>query len=227
MRSNGLKSIVVVAVLAIVVVGIGALAARSATTGSGWALKGTWSDTCSCKVSCPCFFGSGPTESFCEGSSLIEIEEGHYGGVNLDGMAVVVSYRSGKWGKFYVADTASSEQAEAIAALVPTAIPFLGKGPIESVEIVPVSVEKTETMVKFASPESSVEIHVVMGANGKPVNLENLPVKGLPFPDASDHVQYKAAHSKHHSADHQFEWEGRNGFVSRLDIEGGQGEAGP
>ena len=90
----------------------------------------------------------------------------------------------------------------------------------------PVSVEKTETMVKFSSPESAVEIHVVMGANGKPVNLENLPVKGLPFPDASDHIQYKAVHSKHHSEDHQFEWEGRNGFVSSLDLEGDLSKAG-
>ena len=224
MRRKDLMSVVVgVAAMAI---GLGAFAVSSATTGSGWALKGTWSDTCSCKVSCPCFFGSGPTEGFCEGSSLIEIEQGHYGGVELDGVAVVVSYRSGKWGKFYVADTATPEQADAVAALVPLAIPFLGRGPIESVETVPVSVERTETMVKYSSPESAAEIHVVMGANGKPVSLENLPVKGLPFPEASEHIQYKAVLSKHHSQDHQFEWEGRNGFVSRLDLEGGQPQAG-
>jgi hypothetical protein len=224
MRRKNLRSVVVIGAAALAI-GLGAFAVSSATTESGWALKGTWSDSCSCKVSCPCFFGSGPTEDFCEGSSLIEIEEGHYGGVELDGMAVVVSYRSGKWGKFYVADTASSEQADAVAALVPVAIPFLGGGPVESVEIVPVSVERTETMVKYSSPESAVEIHVVTGANGKPVNLENLPVKGLPFPEASDHVQYKAVLSKHHSEDHQFEWEGRNGFVSRLDLEGDRPKA--
>lgn len=219
MRSWSLKRVVVVAAVAIVVV-MGALAARSATTESGWALKGTWSDTCSCKVPCPCFFGSGPTESFCEGSSLFEIEKGHYSGVELDGLAAVVSYRSGKWTRIYVADTATSEQAEAMGAVIPLAVPFLGKGPLEVVEVVPVSVERTETMVKFAAPESSVEIEVVMGENGEPVKLANLPVKGLPFPEAHDHTQYKSVLSKHESDAHQFEWSGRSGLVSKLDLAG-------
>ena len=219
MRRGSLRAVAVVGVVTLAIA-MGAFAARSATTETGWALKGTWTDTCSCKVSCPCFFGSGPTEKFCEGSSLIEIEEGHYQGIELDGMAVVVSYRSGKWTRFYVADTATAEQADAIATMVPLAIPFLGRGAVESVDVVPVSVERTEAMVKFSSPESAVHIEVVLGANGKPVNLENLPVKGLPFPDASDHVQYKAVVSKHDSENHNFEWEGRNGFVSNLELEG-------
>ena len=102
MRSWDLKSVVVIAGLTTVVLGLGALAARSATTESEWALKGSWSDTCSCKVSCPCFFGSEPTEAFCEGSSLLEIEKGHYGDTELDGLTAVVSYRVGKWGRIYV-----------------------------------------------------------------------------------------------------------------------------
>lgn len=220
MRSWGLKSVVVVAGLVTGVVGMGAFVAWSATAESEWALKGSWSDTCSCKVSCPCFFGSGPTEEFCEGSSLFEVEKGHYGGVEIDGLTAIVTYRAGKWTRIYVAETATPEQADAVAAVIPLAVPFLGMGPIEAVEVVPISVERTETMVKYAAPESMVEIEIVMGANGEPVRLENMPVKGLPFPDLHDHTQYKSVLAKHDSEAHQFERSGTSGFVSKVDRAG-------
>lgn len=220
MRSRGLKPTVVVAGLVAVVVGMGALAVGSAMTESEWALKGSWSDTCSCKVSCPCMFGSGPTEGFCEGSSLLEVEEGHYGGVEIDGLSAVVTYRVGKWARIYVADTATPEQVDAVASLIPLAVPFMGMGEIETVDVVPVSVERTETMVKYAVPESTVELEIVMGANDEPIKIANLPMKGLPFPEFHDHTQYKSVLSKHDSEAHNFEWSGRNGFVSRVDRSG-------
>jgi hypothetical protein len=220
MRSWNLKSVVIVAGLVAVAVGMGAFAARSATTESEWALKGSWSDTCSCKVSCPCFFGSEPTEAFCEGSSLFEVEEGHYGGVEIDGLTAVVSYRAAKWTRIYVVDTATPEQVDAVASVIPLAVPFLGLGPIETVEVAPLSVERTETMLKYAAPESSVELEIVMGANGEPIRLANLPLKGLPFPEVHDHTQYRSVRSKHDSEEHHFEWSGRSGFVSKVDRAG-------
>jgi hypothetical protein len=220
MRFWGLKSIVVVVSVVAVVVGMGALAAGSATNQSAWALKGTWADTCSCKISCPCLFGSGPTEAFCEGSSLLEVEEGHYGGVEIDGLTAIVTYRVGKWARIYVADTATEKQADAVASVMPLAVPFLGMGPIENVEVVPLSVEWTETMLKYAVPESAVELEMVMGANGEPIKIANLPMKGLPFPEFHDHTQYRSVSSTHDSESHDFEWSGRNGFVSKVDRTG-------
>ncbi len=220
MRSWGPKSVVVVAGLATVVVGMGAFAVGGATTESEWALKGIWSDTCSCKISCPCLFGSGPTEAFCEGSSLLEVEEGHYGGIEIDGLTAMVTYRVGAGARIYVADTSTSKQADAIASVIPLAVPFLGMGPIETVEVVPLSVERTETMLKYAAPESTVELEIVMGANGEPIRIANLPVKGLPFPESHDHTQYRSVLSKHDSESHDFEWSGRNGFVSKVDRAG-------
>ena len=32
--------------------------------GSEWALRGSWIDSCCCKVPCPCLFGSKPTEGY-------------------------------------------------------------------------------------------------------------------------------------------------------------------
>jgi hypothetical protein len=220
MRSRDLKQIVVVAALATLVVGMGVLTARSASTDSGWALAGTWSDTCSCKVSCPCMFGSDPTEGFCEGTSLVEIDKGHYGDVDFDGVTAMVSYSAGQWSRIYISDSATDEQVDAVASVLPLAVPFFGMGPIEVVEAVPITVERTATMVKYAAPESSVEIEVVVGANGKPIKIENFPLKGLPFPEAHDHTQYKSVLSKHDSDAHHFEWSGRSGFVSQVDRTG-------
>ena len=209
-----------VVALGIAALAVGAIAAGDGTAERRWALAGTWSDTCSCKVSCPCLFGSGPTERFCEGSSLLEIEAGHYRGVAIDGLSAVVTYRVGEWARIYVADTATAVQAEAVGAVIPLAVPFLGLGAIETVEVVAVEAERTETTVAYAVPESAVELEVVVGANGEPIRLTNLPVKGLPFPDFHDHTQYTSVRSTHESAAHRFAWQGRNGFVARVDREG-------
>jgi hypothetical protein len=206
--------------MAAVIVGIGAFAASSATTDSGWALEGNWSDTCSCKVTCPCLVGSGPTEKFCEGSSLLEVTEGHYGGVELDGVVAVVAYRVGKWARIYVSDEASDEQKDAVAAVIPQAVPFLGLGPVETVETVSIAVDRSDTMLEWAVPETKAQIEMVVGSNGEPVKIENLPVKGLPFPEFHDHTQYKSVLSKHESDGHSFEWSDRNGFTSKVDQSG-------
>ena len=219
MRRTSFK-LIVVAVLATVVVGLTTFAARSATTGSGWALAGSWSDTCSCKVTCPCFFGSEPTEHFCEGTSLLEIDEGHYRGVEIDGLTAIVTMRIGQWTRIYVEETATPEQAEALGAVIPLALPFLGAGELETVQVVPISVERTATTLKYAAPESSVELEIVVGADGEPIRIANMPVKGLPFPEVHDHTQYRSVLSKHDSDAHQFEWSGRNGFVSKVDRAG-------
>jgi len=220
MRSWSLKLFVVVAGVATLVAGMGAFAAGGASEESGWALKGRWSDTCSCDVTCPCFFGSEPTEHFCEGTSLVEIEEGHYGGVEIAGLTAMVTMRIGKWTRIYVAEGATAEQAEAVASAIPLALPFLGMGTLETVQIVPISVERTETTLKYAAPESTVEIEILEGADGEPIRIENMPRKGLPFPEIYDHTQYRSVLSKHDSDAHQFEWRGRNGFTSKVDRAG-------
>lgn len=210
----------VVAGLATLVVAMGAFVVRGASEEAGWALKGAWSDTCSCEVACPCFFGSEPTEHFCEGTSLFEIEKGHYGDVEIDGLTAMVTMRAGKWTRIYVANTATPEQVEAVASVIPLAVPFLAMGTIEAVQAVPISVERTETTLRYGTPESTVEIEIVKGANGAPIHITNMPTKGLPFPEIHDHTQYRSVLSKHDSEAHSFEWSGRNAFVSKIDRAG-------
>ena len=75
--------------------------------------------------------------------------------------------------------------------------------------------------MKYAAPESTVEMEIVLGANGEPIRIANMPTKGLPFPEVYDHTQYRSVLSKHDSETHSFEWSGRNGFVSRVDRSSG------
>ena len=147
--------------------------------------------------------------------------------LEIDGLAAIVSMRMGEWARIYIADTASPEQADAFGSLIPLALPFLGMGVIETVEVVPLSIERTETMLKYASHESAVQIDIVMGANGEPIRIANLPMKGSHFPEVHGHTQYRAAYSKHRSEGHQFEWEGRNGFTSTIDLAGDLPDEGP
>jgi hypothetical protein len=211
----------------LVILAIGLLLTTGCTlvTGSDaatpkWALKGTWTDTCCCKVACPCLFGSGPTEGFCQGASHVHIDSGSYGDVNLDGMAVVLTHDIGKWAKIYVTDDASDQQLEALAALMPEVFPFLKKGPIKKVEKAALTLERGDGTVKFSSPETTVELALVEGSDGKPIQLHNLPVPGTPFPASHDHTQYKSIIMEH-TGEGGFSWKERNGFVSKLDVSGG------
>ncbi|MBI3327564.1 MAG: DUF1326 domain-containing protein [Nitrospinae bacterium] len=51
-------------------------------------LKGVFLGGCSCDWGCPCNFEAPPTKGFCEGGGIWHIEQGRYGGVQLDGLRV-------------------------------------------------------------------------------------------------------------------------------------------
>ncbi len=210
-------------VLAILAIGLLLTTACSTATGNTasspeWAAKGTWTDSCCCKVSCPCLFGSGPTEGFCQGASHVQIDAGNYGDVKLDGLAVVLTHDIGKWAKIYVSDAADEKQVEALGELMPKVFPFLAKGPIKKVEAVPVTLERGATTVKFSVPETTVELALVEGSDGQPIKLHGLPAKGGPFPTSHDHTQYKSIIMEHKGGDDSFSWSERNGFVSKFDV---------
>lgn len=51
-----------------------------------WEIKATEFANCNCAYGCPCQFNALPTKGFCEAAVAIEIKEGHYGDVKLDGL---------------------------------------------------------------------------------------------------------------------------------------------
>ena len=184
---------------------------------TAWSVKADYTDTCSCQPTCPCFFGSAPTLGHCEGVTLVEIESGHYGDVRLDGVKVLAVYRGGDWIKFYVTDEADKAQTEAAVKLLPTFEEFFAIENVLEVKNVPISVERSAERMTISTPNTTAEIEIMKGKNGKPIKIENLPWPGFPAPPLLDHTQYRSVILKHEAEDKQFEYSGTNGFTARIE----------
>ena len=58
-----------------------------------WMLKGRRLVNCSCDYGCPCEFNGLPTQGYCEGLEAMEVEEGYFSDVRLDGLRFAGTYR--------------------------------------------------------------------------------------------------------------------------------------
>jgi hypothetical protein len=184
-----------------------------------WSLKGDWAESCCCQAACPCVFGSAPTKGHCEGSALFEIEEGHLGDIEVDGLSAVITYRIGEWLRVYVDQNASDEQAEAVATLMSQETTFGGlfaDADLRSVEVADVTVEKSGDTIKFSVPEASVELEAMRGPNGEIVRVENLAIPWF----ANGYSQYIAKTTTYERGDDAFSYEGTNGATSRVEASG-------
>ena len=57
-----------------------------------WRMKAEYLKNCNCDPGCPCDFWSDPTHHKCEGMLAMNIIEGNFGDVSLDGVKYVVTY---------------------------------------------------------------------------------------------------------------------------------------
>lgn len=187
-----------------------ALAQTAATP--NWHVTATVAESCSCDISCPCNFGSNPTRMPCDGNRLISIKAGHYEDVDLSGVAFLITFTLRGWSKIYVSDRATARQTAAVEALLPIAFAGFHRGML-SFKQVPITMEIAEKRVTFSGPESSVDMEVMRGIDGKPVKVLNLP-----NPAYQDYTQYRSVVLRHESADHRFSYSGTTGFTSTMDV---------
>ena len=122
-----------------------------------WSLKGSYFETCSCELMCPCnlSFDHGATYDFCRATLVFAIREGDVDGTDLSGCSAAIIIDTpkvmtdGNWRLgVFVGDQASDEQAEKLvgvfsgqlggpmAALAPLVGEMLG------VERVPIEVQE-------------------------------------------------------------------------------------
>ena len=184
---------------------------------SAWSIKADYTDTCNCAPTCPCFFGSAPTHGHCQGITLVEINSGHYGNVRLAGIDVLAVYRGGDWIKFYVTDEADEAQTEAALKLLPAFEDFFASENVLEVKNVPISVERSAERMKISTPNTTAEIEIMKGKNGKPIKIENIPTPDFPTVPMLDHTQYRSVILKHEAADKRFEYSGTNGFTAKIE----------
>jgi hypothetical protein len=203
-------AVVMIALLALVFLGLPSQA-------GDWALKGNYTESCSCDVPCPCVFGSSPSKGHCDVNSFLEIEKGNLGDVSVDGVTVSLSSRLGNWVKFYFSENTTDEQAKAVIELLQKqevfGVYFPETVEIRTVEMAALSIERGESTVKFSTPNSTVEIEMLKGLNGEPIHIENLALEVL-----EGHTQYKSVTNSHKSDDAEFSYTGSNGLTSTFDI---------
>jgi hypothetical protein len=90
-----------------------------------WSIDGEWFKNCNCDPGCPCDFNQAPTHANCEGILAMNIKEGHFGDVKLDGLKFVgAAYWPGRIDEGdghivpIVDETASDEQRQALLTIM-------------------------------------------------------------------------------------------------------------
>ncbi len=195
--------------LALAVAVVMTLEIPSAARQTAWKLSATVAESCSCTISCPCNFGGEPSRMPCEGNRIISIDSGSYGDVDLAGVQVLVTFNMRNWSKIHVSDKVSDRQMKAVEALLPLAFAGFHKGMLSFTKA-PITMEATESHVKFSGPESSVEMEVMKGFNGRAVKVSNLPSAVF-----QDYTQFRSVSHTHSSAQHSWSHKGTNGFTSK------------
>lgn len=187
----------------------GLAAAQEGGAAPDWALEANVAECCSCEIPCPCNFGR-PTELRCDGNRLIEIYQGHVGDLDLAGVRFLATFEMGKWTRIYIDDSLSAAQNQATDAILPLAFAGFFRG-ARSIERVPFSVTRTDELISFSTPASSVEMKPLVGLDGGRISIS-----GLPSVVFHDYVQYESVKHVHDGPDAQWSHSGTNGFTSRM-----------
>jgi hypothetical protein len=172
----------------------------------GWSMNARLVESCCCNAICPCMVGSPPTLGYCHGNRLVQIDEGHYEGVDLDGVTLIVTFNIGNWTKLWFSDQTTEEQVAATVELLEQQGGFL-YGDLLVVERVKLEVERSEGRIAYSTPSTRTEIEVLRGYEDRPIEVANLR-------SFRNYTQFESVVVSHTSADdsQSFEYSGTNGF---------------
>ena len=189
-----------------------------------WTLKGSYFETCSCDLMCPCnmSFDHGATYDYCRVTLVFNVTEGEIEGTDVSGLAVAAIadtpkvMTEGNWRLgMFVDDRASDEQMEKLAAVfsgqkggpMEAVVPLVGE--ILGVERAPfaVSEEGLSHSVRIGDAiDFEIEDIVPFGIDtGQPVRLV-----GVFHPAASEFNAAEAKRSRINAFG--IEYEGRTGI---------------
>ena len=86
-----------------------------------WKVSGLYFEACNCESVCPCYSGQAPSHGYCEGPCVWHIQSGHFKGVPLDGLNVLLiqrcegRMRDTMWRcRFYLDDRATDAQFQGL-----------------------------------------------------------------------------------------------------------------
>ena len=174
-----------------------------------WSLAANISECCSCTIPCPCNFGR-PTSLRCDGNRLIEIYEGHVDDADLTGIRFLVTFEMGKWSRIYVDENLNDDQMNAYDTIMPLAFNYFVQLSL-SAERAPLTVARTNNLIKFSVPASEVEMKPLVGLDGGPISINGLPSNAF-----HNYVQYESVKHIHKGPGRKWSHSGTNGFISKM-----------
>jgi hypothetical protein len=175
-----------------------------------WSLKGSYVETCSCELMCPCnlSFDHGATYDFCRATLVFHIREGDVDGTDIAGtrLAVIVDtpkvMTEGNWRLgVFVDEQASDEQADKLVQVFSGQLggPMAGLAPLvgEMLGVQRVPIEMVDDGVRHSvkigdAIDFEVEDIVPFGVEtGEPIRFQ-----GMFHPVASDLTMAEAKRSQ-------------------------------
>ena len=192
---------------------------------NSWKVSGSYFETCSCDLACPCIFLSAPTSGQCTAMLAWHIEQGHHGDTALEGFNAAMAVYSpghmmeGKWKvALYLDEKASQPQQDALAQIfsgqagghLAALGPLIGE--VLGVKAVPIEfrAEGKQRSLRLADI-GGAEINALGGQNDGDVTVTGAPFAAVPG------VSFVVAKSKQmRFNDYGLKWEvsNKNGFYS-------------
>ena len=191
------------------VLGSAAVAPSMLAAAPTWSLEANVAECCGCQIPCPCNFGRA-TKLRCDGNRLIEIYKGQLGDADLAGIRFLATFEMGKWSRIYIDERLDDAQKESLETLLPLAFGWFIRQ-AQSVEHVPLSVERNDDLIVISTPASRVEMKPLVGLDGGQIK-----VSGLPSNVYHDYVQYESVQHIHIGPERRWSYSGTNGFTSRM-----------
>lgn len=201
---------------------------------TSWHIQGEILEACSCITTCPCNFGSNPTQVPCEAVLGWRIREGHYGDIRLDGMNVVMyanipgnAFDGGWTAGAYLDERATPEQVQALGAI------FSGQSggwPAVLSGLISHHLEPKQVSIKFETVDGEHRITVPglldVGSERVPNPMPGEPpldpeVSGLavPFHTGPTYVR-RSTTLNLTDPNLSFEYSGRSALIGQFDYNG-------
>jgi hypothetical protein len=193
-----------------------------------WSVRARYFEACNCYLNCPCVFRTPIPDGFCKVVVFYEIQDGHYGGLPLNGLRAglavhaphAVMYEGGWSFAVYVDERATTPQREALGRI------FSGEAGG--------TLERFRTLTTRFLGVQAVPIHLEFegrGRRGRIEGIANIASEGFPgarqgedvrlMGDATSAVlgsRYRivAKSSEYSYSDHGMSWQfpGRNSYYS-------------
>jgi hypothetical protein len=213
-----------------------ALAAQEATPSGApsWRLTGNAMEACRCAVTCPCNFGSDPTEIPCGAILAWHIDDGQFGDTQLQDLNLVAYFQipgnafEGGWTLgVYLDERADADQAEALGAIFsgqaggwPAILSALIATPLPAKQV-PITIDMADDNVHVSVP-GLLEVATKRVPNplpgGPPLDLKvgNLAV---PFYTGTVDVR-RSTTLKLTDPNLRFEYSGRSSLIGAFEYSG-------